>query len=296
MKMPKYIKSHKDLITQRQAICLGFLEQAKEKSKRATPLVEEGKQLLEELHKAKNIDQVIKTVSIEKLAPAVGLSEKAQTKFSDAELRELVKNVIESIIKKVGDGFREELLYRFLLTRGDTLGGMMRNVTGAAAAINFTGSIVTLLNVKRKKAKIITSAKQESKIKSIEWGDRILLFDRKPKFMDKNIDVILLKKPGSLDEEKLIEDINFYVSCGELKGGIDPAGADEHWKTARSALDRIREKFKGRCPNLFFAANAIEESMAGEIFSMLSSGQLAHAANLNYKEQLEDLTDWLTSL
>ncbi len=294
--MPKYIKSHKDLITQRQAIALGFLEQAKEKSIRATPLVEEAKQLLEELRKAKNIDEVIKTVPIKKLASAVGFSDKAQTKFGETELRELIQNVIETIIKKVGDGFREELLYRFLLTRGDTLGGMMRNVTGAAATISFTGSIVTLLNIKGKKAKIITSPKREAKIKSIEWDDRILLFDRKPKFMDKNIDVILLKKPGSFDEEKLIEDTNLYVSCGELKGGIDPAGADEHWKTARSALDRIREKFRGGCPNLFFAANAIEEAMAKEIFSMLSSGQLAHAANLNYKEQLEDLTDWLTSL
>ena len=31
---------------------------------------------------------------------------------------------------------------------------------------------------------------------------------------------------------------------GELKGGIDPAGADEHWKTGNSALVRIRKAFE----------------------------------------------------
>jgi len=30
---------------------------------------------------------------------------------------------------------------------------------------------------------------------------------------------------------------------GELKGGIDPAGADEHWKTANKALDKMRKPF-----------------------------------------------------
>ena len=34
-----------------------------------------------------------------------------------------------------------------------------------------------------------------------------------------------------------------YMALGELKGGIDPAGADEHWKTARTALSRIHEAF-----------------------------------------------------
>jgi type II restriction enzyme len=34
-----------------------------------------------------------------------------------------------------------------------------------------------------------------------------------------------------------------YIALGELKGGIDPAGADEHWKTARTALNRIHEAF-----------------------------------------------------
>lgn len=87
-----------------------------------------------------------------------------------------------------------------------------------------------------------------------------------------------------------------YLACGELKGGIDPAGADEHWKTATRALDRIRESFQTRSPALFFVGAAIETTMAKEIFAQLSDGSLSYAANLTAPEQLADLADWLVRL
>ena len=73
----------------------------------------------------------------------------------------------------------------------------------------------------------------------IAWPTRTLLFDRKPKFIDKNIDCILLDNgSGDKTEAQLLEVRESYRACGELKGGIDPAGADERWKTANGALDR----------------------------------------------------------
>jgi type II restriction enzyme len=88
-----------------------------------------------------------------------------------------------------------------------------------------------------------------------------------------------------------------YLAIGELKGGIDPAGADEHWKTAMSALERVREVFDaGTIPKLFFIGTAIEDHMAGEIFRELSTGNLSAAANLTSDEQTSDLIDWLVSL
>ena len=89
-----------------------------------------------------------------------------------------------------------------------------------------------------------------------------------------------------------------YLACGELKGGIDPAGADEHWKTARSALDRIRDRFytHEQCPALFFVAAAIEAAMANEIFARLQSDYLSYAANLTVPQQVTDLAVWLVEL
>jgi hypothetical protein len=88
------------------------------------------------------------------------------------------------------------------------------------------------------------------------------------------------------------------LSPRAVKGGIDPAGADERWKTARTALTRIHEAFdKHRLrPGLFFIGAAIESKMAGEIWEMLRGGLLLNAANLTDDEQISSLTRWLCSL
>ena len=123
------------------------------------------------------------------------------------------------------------------------------------------------------------------------------MFDKKPKFINKNIDAILLDTSVTIPAGTThLEQPSSFVACGELKGGIDPGGADEHWKTASSAFQRIRDFFTTNPPHLFFVAAAIEASMAGEIFSQLQTGRLEYAANLTAPQQLTDLADWLISL
>lgn len=93
-------------------------------------------------------------------------------------------------------------------------------------------------------------------------------------------------------------DTSAYVAFGELKGGIDPASADEHWKTARTALSRIREAFLKQklTPHTFFIGAAIETKMSNEIWGMLERGELENAANLTNEEQIASLTRWLCGL
>ena len=88
------------------------------------------------------------------------------------------------------------------------------------------------------------------------------------------------------------------MAVGELKGGIDPAGADEHWKTARTALERIREAFQqtGAAPATFFIGAAIERKMAEEIWRQLEAGVLDNAANLTNDTQVASLSRWLCTL
>jgi len=85
---------------------------------------------------------------------------------------------------------------------------------------------------------------------------------------------------------------------GELKGGIDPAGADEHWKTANSALVRIRSSFnKLECsPQTFFIGASIEKAMANELFYELQEGKLNNVANLTDDQQLTELCNWIINL
>lgn len=170
----------------------------------------------------------------------------------------------------------------------------MRNFTGAAAQLKIASALLKALDgsadleVKR--------SPTTEKIQRISWRGRRLLFDVKPKLLGKSVDVILLAGKEGISETALLENSVSYLACGELKGGIDPAGADEHWKTANSALNRIRKVFGRTCPPLFFIGAAIETSMAKEIFRELQKEKLRHAANLTVDAQVQDLASWLVSL
>ncbi|MFQ5432839.1 MAG: AvaI/BsoBI family type II restriction endonuclease, partial [Nitrospinota bacterium] len=173
----------------------------------------------------------------------------------------------------------------------------MRNITGALAGIQFSNAILRELAESGISSNIRRSSNNPEKIQSIEWDNHFLLFDKTPKFIKKNIDVILLKsKMEHTSMKELLSVQKNYVALGELKGGIDPAGADEHWKTANSALERIRQSFKTQSPALFFVGAAIEADMAQEIFAQLKDGRLTSAANLTSHKQLADLATWLVHL
>jgi hypothetical protein len=65
---------------------------------------------------------------------------------------------------------------------------------------------------------------------------------------------------------------------GELKGGIDPAGADEHWKTARTALQRIDDAFRkiSKRPYTFLALLGLVGKMYSKIQSCWRGGGTNH--------------------
>jgi len=275
----------------------GFLQQALRKTKEASPYVERAKQLLNKLQLVHEPPELIRIGEIrDDLVTAAGFSDKATNYFFSSELENALLEVLQEIERKAGPDWRTEIIYRFLLTRGDTLGGVMRNIMGAEAKAKFAEAILKALISKDISPDIICSRTNIDKVQQISWPERILLFDKKPKLIGKNVDVILLHQAEShMSVTALLDRKDNYLVCGEVKGGIDPAGADEHWKTAYGALARIREKFQRGQPKLFFVGAAIENSMADEIFSQLQSGLLNHAANLNVSQQVSDLAAWLVS-
>ncbi|OGL45914.1 MAG: hypothetical protein A2161_02055 [Candidatus Schekmanbacteria bacterium RBG_13_48_7] len=295
--LPQHIKSESDLVTSHNAVCDGFLLQALKKTEIAEPYIKDALQFWEELKKASNLNDLIKIDGIRnQLITAAGFSDKSQSHLSSQELIDSLKKVLDMIAEFSQDNWREQILYRNLLTKGDSLGGSMRNFTGALASIKFTGAALYALKAKNITPKITSSKGNPDKIQMIEWPGRIILFDKKSKITNTNIDVIYLDITGQKSElNYLLENRHIHIAMGELKGGIDPAGADEHWKTARSALERIRKSFKNNVPYLFFVGAAIERAMAKEIFDQLIDGRLTHAANLTSNKQLDDLVTWLIS-
>lgn len=294
--IPKYIKKASDLQTKHRSICNGFLEQALQKTEKAKSFLKEARDFYETLKKVKSVDILLASPKYrDNLAYACGFSEKAKAQLTEDELNRAIKKVLTRIHKEVGEKFREDILYRYLLTKGDSLGGSMRNLTGSSAGNKLTAKIIQRLSRSNKKIKI--SRSKTGKIQRVVWNGRTLLFDVTPRLVRKNIDVILVvSKNADTSKKELLADKNNYLAFGELKGGIDPAGADEHWKTANSALGRIRAAFGRKTPALFFIGAAIESSMSKEIYRQLKNNKLTYAANLNEDKQVNDLVDWLLSL
>lgn len=237
---------------------------------------------------------------INDLATALGVSGKARNYFDDEALSAYLNKIICQIYSETGESLEElktVLVSRFLLTSGDSLGGKSRNLVGRDGSEYLVEALkkhLTSLNIE---FNVITN--ENGKVKTISWGVNVAMFDVTPRWIGKNIDIIILRNRNSLDLEVLKETPEAFVACGEVKGGADPAGSDEHWKTACSAFNRIRTAFKDKKmqpPAMFFAGLSIVSGVAVEICKDLASGGLVKAANLARSSQVENMAVWIAKL
>lgn len=310
-----HLKSANDLVTTYEATRAGFVALALEKNRRATPFVAEARALQFAATQAQVPDDLLGIQDIEAgMLTAAGVSDKALKYLSSEDKRRAIQELINKFLKPAGNKFVEELVFRFLLTRGDTLGGSMRNVGGVLAQRKLTRAILSALTVagkpyewqhsKTRQWTVMTQDDSEIELtlRALKWRKgkraRTLVYNLTVPQVSNNVDFCLF----NLEPRPLFESgsalAESFLALGELKGGIDPAGADEHWKTARSALDRIRRAFakSGLTPSTFFVGAAVEKRMAEEIWQQLESGELTNAANLNDENQVASVARWLTSL
>jgi len=326
LKNPSYknhLMSSESLVTPYEQTRAGFVALALEKNRKATPYVEEAKALKSLTRKVRQPTQLLKISDIRpSIITAAGISNKAANYLTEKDKTEAIKNLIEKFLKPAGKDFIEELIYRFLLTRGDTLGGSMRNLAGSLGERKFSRTLISTLKIQgikycwlhSKSRKWINCTKDDADIelhlKGLNWSakgakgaQRTLIYNLTVPVVKKNVDLCLFKAgPEEMifgtNRKSCHYNYNLYISLGELKSGIDPAGADEHWKTANTALERIRNAFfkKQLRPKTFFVGAAIEKSMAEEIYEQLSNGVLDNAANLTDDDQLVSISDWLINL
>jgi len=316
----QHLNSRDDLVTPYSAIRSGFVSLALEKNRRATPFFEQAKVLKAA---ASRIKTPMELLDIEEIQPALltaaGVSDKATRHLDYQDKIAAIRGLIENFLEPAGANFIEELVFRFLLIRGDTLGGSMRNVGGILAQRKLTRMLLSTLTVAGQSYQWLHSSTNrwvsmadedadiELGLKGINWQknqqNRTLIYNLTVPFIKNNVDLCLLNcSPQELVTKKLAKvtykSPTIYLALGELKGGIDPAGADEHWKTARSALQRINQAFMthGLQPYTFFIGAAIEKKMAGEIWHQLEERTLTNAANLTNDTQLASISRWLCNL
>lgn len=315
--MNKYVRSYGDLITSHEQTRAGFIEAALEKNKKAAPFIEAAKTLKTFASTVSDPHQLLTLTNIRSgLLSASGLSDKALKYFNDEDKEVAIKELIDKFLVPAGEYFVDELVYRFLLIKGDSLGGSMRNFVGSVAKIKVTRKILSVLSTMGIDYQVIKKDSKQTNqwnsqnyekdfedaidIAAIAWSiggrNRVVFFDTKVPIVNKNIDICLFEgTPLSYSGGDIVNHPEKAIMLGELKGGIDPAGADEHWKTGNSALQRIRDAFDTKIKTSFVAA-AIETNMAKEIYEQMENGILTNAANLTVENQFTDYCEWIVTL
>ena len=311
----RHLSSSTDLVTTPEEIREGFIALALERNRQATPFVEQARALKVLATRAKSPNDLLNVEEIRSaLLTAAGFSKKATKYTIEADETAAIRGLIENFLKPAGSDFVEELVYRFLLTRGDSLGGTMRNIAGKLAERKLTRAILSALTLTETSYQWLNAASNtwiagtkddtdiELSLKALNWKQdgepRTLIYNRKVPLVEKNIDICLLKCTPSEVKPATYRIAELFIAFGELKGGIDPAGADEHWKTAQTALSRVRIAFANEnlAPALFFIGAVIVDSMAQEIWRQLGEETLRNAANLTNADQVASLAKWLIDL
>ncbi|OKH18895.1 AvaI/BsoBI family type II restriction endonuclease [[Limnothrix rosea] IAM M-220] len=313
MKNNQFVSNSDDLVTTRDARRSGFLEYALRRNKESLPFIDKAKALRVSLeNETKCAEDILQLADLrDTLIEAAGVSVKAKAHLDDTDKTEILAGFVKEVLAPCGNKYIDELIYRYLLTLGDALGGRMRNIVGSIAEEKFVRFIIAQLRIHNiefelfpKRSKWISStdyvAGMAARTKALRWtkntSHRSMIFNINVPQVKKNIDIVLLddKIDGVTSSilANTLNDAQNYLAIGELKGGIDPAGADEHWKTANTALGRVRDSFKTKV-QLFFIGAAIENSMSSEIYGQCQKGELSNAANLTVDNQLSALCEWL---
>lgn len=311
----RHLKTSDDLITPYEAVRAGFVMLALERNRRATPFVAQARTLKVAASEAKSPAALVTIENIQAaLLTAAGVSDKAAGHLQAQDKAEAIQGLIQNFLEPAGVNFVEELVFRFLLTRGDTLGGSMRNVGGVLAQRKLTRAIISALRLAGRSYQWFHSTKNdwnmmpdddadlENFVPGLSWQrgneDRTLIYNLTVPAVKNNVDLCLFAGSPQQATPAIYKSPARYLALGELKGGIDPAGADEHWKTARTALTRIQASFSSLklSPQLFFVGAAIEKKMATEIWQLLTDSHLDNAANLTDESQVASISSWLCTL
>ena len=130
--MNKFITSADDLVTTHEETRAGFLAIALEKNTVGDPYVKQALAFKSMVAHTKGPDEFLTMPTVRPfILTASGLSEKSLQHLNEDDYTAVIKELIEKILKPAGPAYIDETIYRFLLTKGDAVGGTMRNRIGA---------------------------------------------------------------------------------------------------------------------------------------------------------------------
>jgi type II restriction enzyme len=123
----KHVNQASDLITTTDSRRSGFLEYALRRNKESIPFIDKAKALKAKLENhSKKPKDILKLTEIrDSLLDASGVSVKARAYLLEEDKIKLIKDFISEVLEPCAEKYIDELIYRYLLTAGDALGGKM---------------------------------------------------------------------------------------------------------------------------------------------------------------------------
>ena len=300
----RYITSAESLVTTHEETRAGFLSIALEKNRVGDPFVKNALAFKAMVAHTKCAEDLITIPQVRPfLITAAGLSDKSLAYLNEEDQTMAIQELIDKFLKPAGADYIDEAT--FMWNKIGAL-GQERLIRAIYSSMSVRGvQCARLLKESKRWEKVnLGEPGAEANIKALHWvnesGERTLVFNATIPTVKNNIDICLFSSnTDEYDLKTLVRHDERALMFGELKGGIDPAGADEHWKTGNTALNRIRTSFSAAgYPDMktSFVGAAIERAMAEEIFEQLESGVLTNATNLTNNNQLIEYCNWLMEL
>ena len=143
----KFITGPESLITTKDARRAGFLEVALRRNEESIPYLDQAKTLYARIIQETTVAEDILNMTDcrEAFLEAAGYSQKTKSNLSDEDKDLLLKEFVEKILKSSGVKYADEIVYRYLMSLGEQLGGRMRNIIGVVARGKLSLRIISAL-------------------------------------------------------------------------------------------------------------------------------------------------------
>ncbi|OQX61599.1 MAG: restriction endonuclease, partial [Anaerolinea sp. 4484_236] len=143
-----HLNSAEDLVTSYEETRAGFINMALEKNRESTPYIAEAKAVKELALQFSTPKELMASKDLHlSLLTAAGISEKANAYLTDQDREKAIQAFIKNFLEPAGSNFVDELVFRFLLIRGGSLSGKMRNIAGRLAERKVTRTLIANLSV-----------------------------------------------------------------------------------------------------------------------------------------------------
>lgn len=147
--MNRFITSASDLVTTHEQTRAGFLAIALEKNMVGDPYVKQALAFKTMVGHTTGPDDFLNMREIRPfMLTAAGLSEKSLQHLNEEDYIMVIKELIEKFLKPAGEAYIDETVYRFLLTKGDAVGGVMRNRIGAMGQEKLVRCLLSCMSIR----------------------------------------------------------------------------------------------------------------------------------------------------